>query len=239
MELSLEFCLKIIAVNVLANTLIDCYNLYIKKNFIYLNFYYKMNKTILIKILASIMLIGYSSNILINISLIILLLISEAYYFKKNINFKDASDSVQFFILLGLLLSQQNPILGIFFITLIVIVIYHLMGFFKLKSELWKNGDAIFKVMNTESFGSPAIALSLRNNPSVKKTISWGIILLQLTFPLSLVNQEFCLFYLLFGFVFHLMIMIVMKLHNFFLVFISTYPCIYFATLIIENSIGK
>lgn len=235
MEFGIFFCLKIISLSIFINTLIDSYNLYLVKNLIYIRYFYKSNFLNIIKGIVSISLFLFTFDHRINFVLILFLLFSEIIFFKKNINFKDASDNVQFYILSGLLISQFSPKFGLIIIVTVMLIIYHMMGFFKLKSEIWRKGDAIFNVINTETFGMPLFALFLKKNYKIKIISSWTIILLQLTFPFCLISQEICFFYLISGFVFHLFIMVVMKLHNFFWVFVSTYPCIYILSINLEK----
>jgi len=155
----------------------------------------------------------------------------EIFFLKKNTSFKDASDNVQFFILIGLLFGVYSPGLATIFISIIMIFVYHIMGVFKFKSDIWRSGEAILNVMSTEAFGKSFFANMFNKNSLFKKLISWGTIFFQVTFPLCILDHRICIIYLICGFLFHLSIMYIMKLHNFFWVFISTYPCLYIVSL--------
>lgn len=146
--------------------------------------------------------------------------------------YSDTSDKLQFFTLIGLIIGFSfSNYWGILFIASNVLMIYFFTGFNKIKSKPWQNGSAIFMVMNIETYGNKVIAEFLYKKKCIQKIISWLIILFQLSFPLCLINKKVCLAYLALGFAFHLANMIVMKLHNFFWLFIATYPCIYYVSL--------
>ncbi|WP_394363726.1 HTTM domain-containing protein [Flavobacterium oreochromis] len=146
--------------------------------------------------------------------------------------YSDTSDKLQFFTLIGLIIGfSYSNYLGILFIALNVLVIYFFTGINKIKSKPWLNGSAIFMVMNIETYGNKKIAKFLYKKKYFQKILSWLIILFQLSFPLCLINKNFCIIYLTLGFIFHLSNMIIMKLHNFFWLFIATYPCIYYLSL--------
>jgi len=144
----------------------------------------------------------------------------------------ETSDRMVILVVLGIVLSLTFEIrLGLFFIAGNAILAYFFTGYKKIIAPLWRNGEALFMVMNTETFGNKYIAQFLMRNKSICLILSWSIILIQLTFPFAVVNEYLLVSYLVVGFLFHLSVMLIMKLHSFFFSFLSTYPSLVYITI--------
>ena len=148
----------------------------------------------------------------------------------------DTSDRLMLIVLLGVFICftyKYNA--GLIFISVNSLLVYFFTGYKKLISSLWRNGDAIFIIMNTEIYGKYNIASFVKDKKKLRLIICWSTILFQLTFPLTLFNEYILITYLVLGLFFHLFIAITMKLHNFLYAFISTYPAIYFLSIYFSN----
>lgn len=241
----LVLTLKILCLNIMFNSIITIYNAK-KYSIITINpfkvfsFHHKttIHKTLnlsliliisnLLRLLMSVLIISDClSGIYLGFIVVYFLIYKILFliYFKL---YTDTSDKAQFFVLLGLLIGLYNEFDGIVFITLNVVMIYFFTGCNKLMSKEWRNGNALFMIMNTETYGNELIAKFFANNKKISLFVCWNLILVQLGFPFSLLNQNVCLIFLLISFTFHLFNLVILKLHSFFFLFISTYPCLYY-----------
>ena len=189
----------------------------------------------IIRLLASLSLfttIFFSSQVFfVSISLIIFFFNKILIFYTRRLSM-DMSDNLEIIILIGLIISNfVDQKLGIQFISLNTLILYFFTGYNKLFSLEWRSGTAIFEVMNTETFGNSKIAKILYQFKFISIILSWSAILLQISFPLCLINKTACLIYLSLGIIFHFKTMFIMKLHSFFWVFMASYPCVLWTSL--------
>jgi|GEM_PF-4162453 len=128
---------------------------------------------------------------------------------------------------------------SILFIALLTVIGYFFTAFFKLQGETWKGGTALEQILSTDIYGNEWYFKFLIRYRVISRLLNYSVIGLQLVAPLALVSSKFALFYCIAGLVFHLSISLIMNLNNFFWVFVSAYPCLYFASLLIENYLHK
>ena len=224
-EFAVKICVTMISLNIFLNTIIDFIN--------------NQKSTLIIFKLLFCLLISFFTFFFfffLGYYICLLFLITfEIVSFNSDFLYKDTSDKIQFQILIGLTVVFFSISLALCYITSIIMLTYFFTGINKMKSKSWRNGDAIFQVINTESFGNEKLSELIYHKTNKQKIISWSLILFQFTFPICVLNSKICIIYLIIGFVFHFFNMIILKLHNFFWVFISTYPCIYIMSLKIES----
>jgi hypothetical protein len=107
---------------------------------------------------------------------------------------------------------------------------YLAAGSAKLVSKVWRSGDALVSLLDTNTYGSARLVKVLRTYPLLSRTLNWCVIVAEIAFPLALVMPKtVCLLVLAVGLVFHLVNAMVMGLNNFVWAFAATYPCVYWA----------
>lgn len=132
-------------------------------------------------------------------------------------------------MLIGLMLHYffpSNTIIsqaGLLFIAAYLVLIYHLTAIQKLKSELWRNGQAIENFMNRFPFWrmvSPA-----QNKPrGLIKVAAWSVMLFELCFFLGLIRPEIALIFMIAGLLFHGVLSFTVGINHFFWTFVAGYP---------------
>lgn len=100
-------------------------------------------------------------------------------------------------------------------------LIYFLSGFDKLITEAWRNGAAIFSVVNLDFFTNPVFSISLDKWQLV--TIAWAVIVFELAFSVLIWFSAFRKYLLILGVLFHLGIVVFMGLVDFGLLMIISY----------------
>jgi len=116
---------------------------------------------------------------------------------------------------------------------------YFVSGYFKLVSPQWRNGQAIFDVLNTETFGRPNMAELIQDKTNLQKTVTWCTLVFELMFPLVLFTP-YPVVYIFFlgGVLLHGGIALVMGLNSFFWAFIATYPALWICSLQLQAVLG-
>lgn len=113
------------------------------------------------------------------------------------------------------------------FIAFQACVAYVASGAIKLMSPVWRNGSAITGISRTRIYGDKRLYRLLRLHPAVPRTVAWGVILGELTFPLVLVAPRPVARGILgMGVLFHLANGRFMGLNRFFWAFTATYPAV-------------
>lgn len=151
----------------------------------------------------------------------------------RNIVGNDGSDQMNSIICITLFitfLSKNLDIakIGLFFICAQSILSYLVSGIAKSLSHKWRNGMAIYEIMNTKTYGSKKISRYLKGaNKLVNLTANWNIILFECFFFLViLLPTPYLFIFIVWGFIFHLYNAIFMGLNGFFWAFLATYPAI-------------
>lgn len=191
------------------------------------------------RILVSILLLFFCYNTTISwikcIS-IFSLIIFELYIRLRCQNRLSSSEHIIIFNLFCLFcfyLTNEFKILH--FITLNLIICYTSNGIKKMTSPKWRNGSGLKNILNTDIYGSESISKFYSENRSIYFIQSWVIILLQTSFALYLVNPILCSLYMILGLLFHFFLALIMKLRDFFLAFLSSYPILLFSFLELHN----
>lgn len=177
--------------------------------------------------------------------LIIFIFFIQLFLHLRNDSLFSLADRFILSILLGLSIYYyfdtsiyiQN--LSLSFIAFLTIISYFFTSFYKLKSELWRKGLAIEQILSTDLYGNEKYYTFLINHKLISRFLNYSTIVFQLSAPLTLFSSKFAIVFFIVGIVFHLSIAIIMNLNNFFWVFVSTYPCIYFVSLKLEKFLWK
>ena len=178
----------------------------------------------------------------IKIVLLLFLFISTLFFSFRNIVGNDGSDQMNSLIIVTLMIVyiiNQPSIykIGIIFIAIQSILSYVIAGIAKLASQKWRNGVAVFEIMNTRTYGQENIARFLLAAPkSLNYFICWNIIIFEvLFFAVLFLPEPWFLVFLLGGVAFHAYNSVAMGLNNFFWSFTATYPCIIFLHFLITK----
>ena len=102
-----------------------------------------------------------------------------------------------------------------------LLLIYLLSGYDKLISKSWRSGDAIYAIINLETYSNPWFAMTL--NKSIFMAIAWCVILFELSFPLLIGFKRFQVPILISGFLFHMGIIFFLNLPDFGIIMILSY----------------
>jgi len=130
--------------------------------------------------------------------------------------------------------------MGFGFIASQTCLSYFTAGTAKLFSSQWRDGSAVYKIANTETYGSEGAALFFRRSPLLSFAASWTIILFEMTFPLALVAPSaVALAIIILGIMFHAVNAAFMGLNGFLWAFVATYPAVWYCHLLIGAFLGR
>ncbi|MBO3699050.1 hypothetical protein [Roseivirga sp. E12] len=112
---------------------------------------------------------------------------------------------------------------GLFFLATYLVLIYSITGLQKLKSQLWRSGQAIQNFMNRYPFWR-MISPDSQKPKWLIKVGSWFVILFECLFFIGLLWPEAAPVFLIVGLLFHGILSITVGINHFFWTFISVYP---------------
>ena len=174
--------------------------------------------------------------VLLGYKIVFALFLIQLIVFYRNYLYMDASEKFGLTILFGFTIYdifeiQSVKELGLLFICISIFIVYFSTAYHKIRSSSWRNGEVMSIIFSSESGEGQYLANYFYKNPTVSKIVCWGLMLFQLTFFFSLVNYNLLLLYLSLGVFFHLINMYFLKLYSFFIIFVSTYPIIYYFSI--------
>jgi len=106
---------------------------------------------------------------------------------------------------------------------------YVASGTAKLFGPLWRSGHALQKIMTQYTYGHHWLSQLLIRFPILGRILCYSLILFDASFFLFIVlPMPIALIYPIGGIVFHGAISFFMRLNLFFIVFVGTYPCLFF-----------
>jgi hypothetical protein len=188
---------------------------------------------ILLRLCASSCLLITNTNQPGNKFLILIIAITSFLLTFHSMIGKDGSDQMNAVIFIPLLITffsknEKIAALGLCFICAQATLSYLVAGIAKLISPEWNNGMAVFKIMNTKTYGDKKIAEILQRLPAYyTKFLNWNIIVFECLFLLVIfLPWPWCLIFIFWGFLFHLYNAIMMGLNGFFWAFLASYPAI-------------
>lgn len=115
---------------------------------------------------------------------------------------------------------------------------YLTAGVAKAVSRIWRSGEAIRGIVNTESYGSRYAVEALDRWPFLRKAVCWGTILFECGFPLALVSPRLAVAFFVMGAAFHVGIAAIMGLNNFVWPFLATYPAVFIASTDVSHAVS-
>ncbi|WP_424888894.1 hypothetical protein [Streptomyces sp. XH2] len=115
------------------------------------------------------------------------------------------------------------------FLTCQLLLSYLIAGVAKLVSPVWRDGSCLAQILSTHAYGSPRLAALLRSHPLLALLLSWGVMVLEVTFFCALFLPSGPMEALLAaGVLLHLGIAVAMGLTTFVFAFVSAYPALVF-----------
>lgn len=141
----------------------------------------------------------------------------------------DGADQMLIVLCAGAFLaSTTNPIsraAGLWLITAQLVLSFLVAGAAKLLGPEWRGGRALPGILTTHRYGSPWVAGMLTRAPVLSRLMCWGVIGLELTFPVVLLGiPALTVAYLAAGLSFHVGVAMAMGLNNFLYTFGAAYP---------------
>ncbi len=121
-------------------------------------------------------------------------------------------------------LSQNYQAYSIGYLSLQVTLSYFLSGWVKVKNPDWRTGQALRDVFTFSAYPVSESFRDLANRPRLLFAASWGVIALELAFPLSLWSQTTLFLFLGLAALFHLANACLFGLNRFFWIWLAAYP---------------
>lgn len=116
------------------------------------------------------------------------------------------------------------------FIALQTVISYFSSGVHKLRSVIWRSGDAVVGIFSARMYGNRWVYLILQKFGLLAFVLSWSIIVFEISFVFVFIGEpKLTIFMLLSGIAFHLSTAVFMGLNNFLFAFLSTYPAIIYS----------
>jgi hypothetical protein len=153
----------------------------------------------------------------------------------------DGADQMLLLILVALLVQSLFPAdrdiaaVILTFIALQACLSYFVAGVSKLTSPLWRSGEALSQVLNTESYGSRLASNMLFRLPWGGRALNWSVVGFECAFPLVLVvGMPTALVFVVWGVLFHLGSASLMGLNTFLWAFGASYPSVLYLSSLIH-----
>jgi len=146
----------------------------------------------------------------------------------------DGSDQMTLLVLAALFVYYLHPTPGMLtivfgFLTGQLFLSYLTSGIAKAVSPVWRSGAAIVGILDTEAYGSHAIASFLRKHVWAARAVCWCVLGYECCGPmLALIHPTLALAFIIVGVAMHLTIGIFMGLNVFVWSFTATYPALYY-----------
>ena len=186
------------------------------------------------RLIRSIFLIFYPSLIFIVILFFSSLFIAQRF----RGSFNGGSDYMSLIVLSALSVQAFAPVNSIskgalWYIALQGATSYFNAGIVKLKLGTWRRGEALKNFIQSPNYNPPLLIKNFLNQKPVALIASWVIIIFEVSFPMILIqkNTEYVFIWLFLGFIFHFANVLIFGLNRFLIVWMATYPAIYFCSL--------
>lgn len=155
-------------------------------------------------------------------------------------NFNGGSDAMSNILIVGLFLGSFGQgtsweHIGLVYIAIHLCISYFKAGWVKILRPEWRNGTVLNLLFKSSPYSSP---LSVFNFILYSPYSQWTcvfVLVFELSFPLALVRPDFCITYILFGFLFHGMILYSFGLNRFFWSWLATYPSLYYTSQLVSH----
>tara|TARA_Y100000590_G_scaffold470551_1_gene666259 strand:+ start:5726 stop:6496 length:771 start_codon:yes stop_codon:yes gene_type:complete len=146
--------------------------------------------------------------------------------------YNGGSDYMTLSVLIGILISKLNlphaEVTGIGYIAFQSTASYFIAGLVKVKEIHWWDGIHLQGFIHSKSYATPPIVKKIFSNIEISKFFSITTLFFELSFPIIFLFPNLSLFFIGYGFLFHLGNAYIFGLDRFFWIWISTYPSIIF-----------
>lgn len=125
---------------------------------------------------------------------------------------------------------------AVLFVAGQVTLSYATAGIAKAISPVWRGGTALPLIFSTDGHGGPRVSRVFSANRSLALVACWMVIFYETTFVLMILGPEWMvLAALAAGFAFHIGCAVLMGLNSFLWAFPATYPCVYVASIQLQE----
>ena len=157
-------------------------------------------------------------------------LVNLSFYWCLGGVLSGGSDSLLNLSLLTIFLSLlfKDARIGIYFIAVQSFASYFISGVIKIKERSWRKGQALSQFLIMTIFEKPRWLIEIYSNSFLMRSTSWLIIVLELILPFScLLKPSLTIPVLLLGGIFHCCNAYLFGINRFILIWLSTYPCLW------------
>lgn len=122
--------------------------------------------------------------------------------------------------------SNTSGLISTYFTYAVMIqisIIYFFAGLHKLQGETWREGTALYYILNSEDFSPTKFNSFFTSSILIVKLSTWFTIIFQILFPVFIFFTKTRFVTVLIGVVLHMGIFFLMKIDNFSLIMISCY----------------
>ncbi len=194
---------------------------------------YSFLVVVVVRLLATLALLAILfATASLSAALVVTVLLTTVFIHARHAYGLDGSDQMTTIVLAGLAIyacSDPGSVaatVGICFVAFQGVFSYFTSGMAKALSARWRSGDALFAILNTQSYGTRSLAVFLTRFPRLSKAVNWSVVAFEVLFPLAIVGGIVALVIFALGLAMHAGIAASMGLNLFFWSFISTYPAI-------------
>ncbi|MCB0344922.1 MAG: HTTM domain-containing protein [Bdellovibrionales bacterium] len=150
--------------------------------------------------------------------------------------FNGGSDYMTTVVLAALLIAQLfqgNELVEkgcLIYIAIQTISSFFIAGVVKIGRNNWRTGAALRGFLRSSVYQNPAALDKLVNRSQLLIYASWTVIIFELLFPLSLLNQTVCLAFISLALLFHLANVYMFGLNRFLYAWGAAYPALYYCS---------
>lgn len=116
--------------------------------------------------------------------------------------------------------------LALAYLAMQLVLSYVVSGWVKIRNPDWRSGQALSDVFAFSAYPVAEDLRALAPRQGVLKSASWGVILLEVCFPLTLLHPVALMLALLAAALFHLANALLFGLNRFFWIWIAAYPAL-------------
>lgn len=179
-----------------------------------------------IRLIASLMILLHINS---NLSEILLTFTSILLIYQYHGPYNGGSDCIATLLTLTLTIAnilgnQYYKELAIGYFCVQLIYSYFQSGYVKLFHEKWRDGSALMNVFLVTAYPTTESIRTLSSHHTLLLTMGWFVIIFEILFPFSIINEYLLIIALSFGVIFHLANAILFGLNRFFWMWIAGYP---------------
>jgi len=178
-------------------------------------------------ILAILLIVGFQTTWI----LVLLLLLALEVLNRFQGPYNGGADRMSLLILSCLCLVHLAPTqywkeIAFGYLALQLVLSYFISGFVKVVNPDWRNGQALCDVFLFSVYPASESLRNWSNWPRLLFVMSWGVMLFELLFPISLLSSTSLYLALIIAASFHLSNVFMLGLNRFFWIWIAAYPSI-------------